>query len=91
MGSLLIRDVDPVLHRRLKESARSHRRSLEDEARELLREAVAQRGGGQKGASLGQIAQRCFGPEHGVDLELPARDQLPARDPVDLDTHATES
>jgi plasmid stability protein len=39
--SLLIRHVDDVLHMRLKASAAAHRCSLEEEARELLRAAVA--------------------------------------------------
>jgi plasmid stability protein len=35
MTSLLIRNVDPVLHARLKARAAEHRRSLEEEAREF--------------------------------------------------------
>ena len=41
MASLLIRHVDDALHARLKERAAAHHRSLEEEARELLRTAVA--------------------------------------------------
>ncbi|MDQ2802464.1 MAG: PIN domain-containing protein [Pseudomonadota bacterium] len=41
MASLLIRNVDPVLHSQLKARAATHRRSLEEEARELLRAGVA--------------------------------------------------
>jgi antitoxin FitA len=37
MASLLIRNVDPALHARLKARAAAHHRSLEDEARLLLR------------------------------------------------------
>ena len=41
MASVLIRHVDEALHARLKASAAAHRRSLEEETRELLRAAVA--------------------------------------------------
>src|SRR5437868_8353745 len=41
MASVLIRNVDETLHARLKAQAAAHRRSLEEEARELLRAAVA--------------------------------------------------
>jgi plasmid stability protein len=45
MASLLIRNVDPVLHARLKESAAAHNRSLEEEAREALRAGLARQPG----------------------------------------------
>jgi plasmid stability protein len=41
LASLLIRNVDPALHARLKQRAAAHRRPFEEEARELLRAAVA--------------------------------------------------
>lgn len=40
MTDLLIRNIDPHLKRRLQESARSHRRSLSEEARLLLKTAL---------------------------------------------------
>jgi plasmid stability protein len=46
MASLLIRNVDPVLHTRLKESAAAHHRSMEEEeAREALRAGLARQPG----------------------------------------------
>ena len=39
MPPLFIPDLDDALHARLREAAARHRRSLEEEARELLREA----------------------------------------------------
>ena len=71
MASVLIRNVDEVLHRRLKASAVSHRRSLEEEARELLRAAVARQKAPKE--NLADIAQRLFGREHGADLDIPPR------------------
>ena len=42
MTDLLIRDIDPHLKRQLQESARSHRRSLSEEARMLLKKALVE-------------------------------------------------
>jgi plasmid stability protein len=43
MPDLLIRNIDPHLKRQLQESARSHRRSLSEEARILLKKALVAR------------------------------------------------
>ena len=40
MTDLLIRNIDPHLKRQLEQSARSHRRSLSEEARMLLKKAL---------------------------------------------------
>lgn len=67
MASVLIRNVDDALHTRLKASAAAHRRSLEEEARELLRAAVARQEAPPR-ENLASLARRLFGPEHGTDL-----------------------
>jgi plasmid stability protein len=41
MDSLLVRDIDPVLKRQLAERARTHRRSLSEEAKALIRKGMA--------------------------------------------------
>jgi len=41
MATLVIRNVDDSVHARLKELAASHGRSMEEEARVLLRQGVA--------------------------------------------------
>ncbi len=83
MASVLIRNVDEALHRRLKERAASHRRSLEEEARELLRVGVAaQIAPGRE--NLADIASRLFGDAHGAELDLPQRGSAPRRAPIDL-------
>ena len=83
MASVLIRNVDEALHRRLKERAASHRRSLEEEARELLRVGVAsQMAPGRE--NLADIAIRLFGAVHGAELTIPPRGSAPARPPPDL-------
>ena len=81
---LLINDVDDALHARLKARALTHRRSLADEARETLRNAVA--GEAMSAAPVdivGLFAQQ-FGAEHGVTLDLPARGTEPDRSPPDF-------
>ena len=61
VASLLIRDLDAVLHMRLKASAAAHRRSLEEEARALLRTAVARQEAPAR-ENLVTLARRLFGP-----------------------------
>jgi plasmid stability protein len=89
MPSLLIRNVDTALHARLKEHAAAHHRSLEEDARELLRTAVAQQ------ATVPQehpvdIARRLFGPKHGVELDIPPRGAAPGRAPPDFSHRANK-
>ena len=83
MASVLIRNVDEALHQRLKASAASHRRSLEEEARELLRAAVARQQAPPQ-VNLADLAQRLFGREHGVDLDIPRRGTAPKCPPPDF-------
>lgn len=85
MASLLIRHVDEALHLRLKASAAAHRRSLEEEARELLRAAVARQEVPAR-ENLAVLARRPFGPDCGVDLDLPPRESAPPRQPPDFST-----
>jgi plasmid stability protein len=84
MSSLLIRNVDDALRAQLKARARMHRRSLEEEARETLRTAIARDAGRQGSESLMQIAMRLFGPARGLELDLPPRDADLARPPADF-------
>jgi plasmid stability protein len=41
MADLLIRDIEPRLKQRIEEKARKHKRSLSQEAKELLQRALA--------------------------------------------------
>lgn len=81
MPSLLIRNVDPALHARLKQRASAHRRSLEEEARDLLRIALASRSGDE---NIVDVADRLFGRKHGFDLVIPPRGSAPKRPPPDF-------
>jgi plasmid stability protein len=83
MASVLIRHVDDALHARLKASAAAHRRSLEEEARELLRAAVA-RQDAPPWENLVSLAHRLFGPDGGFDLDIPQRETAPESAPPDF-------
>jgi len=83
MASVLIRNVDETLHVRLKARAAAHHRSLEEEARELLRAAVA-RQETPAGENLAALARRLFGPEHGADLDIPPRGSALESTPPDF-------
>src|SRR5436190_20920232 len=80
MGSITIRNLDEPLKRKLRIRAARRNHSLEDEARDILRAALA-REPAQPG-NLYDAMRKRFEPLGGVDLVLPARG--PARDPPDF-------
>jgi plasmid stability protein len=83
MASVLIRHVDEALHARLKFSAAAHHRSLEEEARELLRAGVARQDLPAR-ENLAALAPRLFGSDGCVDLAIPLRGTGPERGPPDF-------
>ena len=80
MASITIRNLDDDVKTRLRVRAADNGRSMEEEARLILRDAV-----GRKPSSrdLVSIIREHFGPANGVDLELPSRE--PAREPPSFD------
>jgi plasmid stability protein len=88
MVSLLIRNVDPALHARLKARAAAYRRSLEEEARSLLRICLARQEAAPGQSDLLALARTLFGEEHGIDLELPPRDRDMDRPPPEFGSRA---
>lgn len=76
MASITIRNLDDGLKRRLRIRAAEHGRSMEEEAREILRQAV---GGTRTPDNLGRAIHRRFAAIGGVDLPLPERE--PMREP----------
>ncbi len=80
MGSITIRNLDDDVKARLRMRAAGNGRSMEDEVRRILREAVGRKQGSQ---DLASIIRGYFGPSRGVDLKLPPRD--PAREPPRFD------
>ncbi|WP_370736374.1 FitA-like ribbon-helix-helix domain-containing protein [Beijerinckia mobilis] len=83
VASLLIRNVDDALHARLKARAATHRRSLEEEARELLRTAVAREEIPAR-ETLADLARRLFGQVNGTDVNIPARGGSARRASIDF-------
>ena len=80
MASITIRNLDETVKRKLRLRAAQRNRSMEDEARDILRTALAQEPT-QHGNLADAIRQR-IEPFGGVDLPLPARG--PMRDPPDF-------
>lgn len=82
MASMTIRNIDDQLKARLRVQAAQHGRSMEDEARDILRAALSTESlAGQR--NLAESIRSRIVPLGGVDLELPARDAI--RERVDLD------
>lgn len=84
MASITIRNLDEALKRRLRLRAAHRNRSMEDEARDILRTALA-----HERASSGNLAdairkriESVGGRGRGVDLSLPPRG--PMRKPPDF-------
>src|SRR5690242_8010342 len=82
MGSLTIRNLDDALKASLRLQAARHGRSMEEEARMILRSALAANPAAEPGESLAEVVRGLFAPLGGVDLELPPRDTV--REPPDL-------
>ena len=80
MASITIRNLDDEVKTRLRVRVAEHHRSMEEEARLILREAVEQKQAPRNlaGAILARIT-----PFGGVDLELPSR--VPMREPPSFD------
>ena len=79
MASITIRNLDDEVKHRLRVRASGNGRSMEEEARLILREAVAPE---PEPENLARFIHDCFAPYGGVDLELPPRE--PAREPPDF-------
>ena len=75
MTDLLIRNLDPPLYARLKAHIAANHRSVEAAASALLHSGLARSEPEGRPEDLVSLATRLFGPERGVDLELPARDR----------------
>jgi antitoxin FitA len=78
MASITIRKLDDQLKIRLKHRAIRHGRSMEEEARNILRESLDR----DKPETMADIARELFGPEHGFELDIPPRERF--RPPPDF-------
>jgi plasmid stability protein len=80
MASITIRNLDDTLKQRLRVRAAAHGRSMEEEAREILRDVV---GRGAPPRDLAAAIRRRVTPLGGVELAIPEREPVP--DPVRFD------
>ena len=81
MASITIRNLDDTLKSRLRVQAAVHGRSMEDEARDILRSALNQEPQGPK--DLGTAINELFKPFGGFDLPEVPRE--PMREPPSFD------
>ncbi|MYK33461.1 MAG: Arc family DNA-binding protein [Boseongicola sp. SB0670_bin_30] len=74
MASITVRNLDDRLKRRLRIRAAEHGRSMEEEVRQILRQAI---GPPAESGNLGEDIHRRFAAIGGVELELQDRDPMP--------------
>ena len=79
MASITIRHLDDDVKTQLRIRASGNGRSMEEEARIILREAV---GWEAEPENLASFIRECFEPVGGVELELPPREAM--REPPDF-------
>ena len=77
MASITIRNLEEILKSRLRVRAAQHGRSMEDEARHILRAALEQEARGS--TNLFEAIRRRIRPIGGVDSDIPRRG--PMREP----------
>ena len=80
MASITIRNLDDNVKKRLRIRAAENDRSVSEEVRVILRDAV---GPEPSADSLLDVVRKCFGPGISTKLELPPRDQV--REPPTFD------
>lgn len=81
MASMTIRNIDDQLKIRLRMRAASHGKSMEDEARDILRTALAN--DDRRSGSLVDSIRARVAPLGGAELALAPRE--PIREPSDFD------
>jgi plasmid stability protein len=74
MASITIRDLEPEVKEQLRVRAARHGRSMEEEARVILRAAIAEQA--LAPVQLGDAIRDRFQALGGVDLELPTREPI---------------
>jgi plasmid stability protein len=74
VASITIRNLDEQTKARLRVRAAHRKRSMEDEARNILRAALA--GDAAAAPNLAEAIRRRFQPFGGVELEIPPREPM---------------
>ena len=84
MASITIRNLDDSLKRQLRVRAAEHGRSMEEEAREILRHAI---GESPPPRNLAAAIRRRVASLGGVELDIPPREPMrePMREPPSFD------
>lgn len=67
MASITIRNLDDDIKSRLRVQAAKNNRSMEDEARQILRHALSPK---EPVSNLADLALNLFGSEHGIELDV---------------------
>ena len=83
MASITVRNIDDSLKARLRVRAAHHGRSMEEEARQILRLALREQ---PDRPNLADLAESLFGA-HGAELEPHPR--IPTREPPDLGSRSS--
>ena len=73
MATMTIRNLDDQLKQRLRVRAATHGRSMEDEARDILRTALATQ---PSASSLIEAIRARVDPLGGIELDIPAREAI---------------
>lgn len=81
MASMTIRDIDEKLKAKLRIQAARHGRSMEDEARDILRTALSIEPSRAKG--LVEAVRARIEPFGGVELDIAPREAI--REPIEFD------
>ena len=75
MASIIIRRLGENTKHQLRIRAARHGRSMEQEAREILKSALSQPA--QQPKNLAEEIRKLFAPFGGVELEIPPREPIP--------------
>ncbi len=82
MATMTIRNLDDDVKARLRVRAAQHGRSMEEEARNILRMALAADLQANTGAALVRAIRARVEPLGGIELDIPPREQM--REPPDF-------
>ena len=86
VASMTIRNLDEKLKARLRVQAAKHGRSMEDEARDIIRSALS---AASSRASLVKWIRRKIEPLGGVELQIAYREPMPIIEPIRLSNQIT--
>jgi plasmid stability protein len=86
MSTLTIRNLEPAIKDKLRVSAATHGRSMEEEVRTILRSVLSQPAGPSTG--MGSRIHARFASIGGIELDTPARTSAPRAASFDNEAQA---